>query len=520
MNRVRNARGDVVKRSENPDREENSLNHRKVEPCLDPDDWEEMRALGHRMVDDVIEHLRTVRQRPVWQSIPSIVRKRFREPLPLAPQGAEAAYEAFLTDVLPYPRGNIHPRFWGWVNGSGLPLGVFADFLAAAMNCSVGAFENAATMVEEQVLDWLKEMLGFPRESSALLTSGCSMSNIISLAVARSAHAKADVRRLGMAAVPGIMTIYCSAETHSSIQKAVELLGIGNELLRRIPVSCDYRIKLSELKQKILEDRRAGMQPFCIIGNAGTVNTGAIDDLSQLAELCKREQLWFHVDGAFGAMAWLCPEKRSVLGGLQEADSLAFDLHKWMYLPYDVGCVFVRNSRVHYDTFSLTPAYLSPTAGGPADYPTSFPDYGIELSRRFRALKVWLCLKEHGIEKFARQIRHNMHQATYLVERIRSSPQLQLVAASLNVVCFRMVWDDLDSLTLNALNEEALVRLQRGGVAVPSHTILEEKFVIRVALTNHRSRIDDFDLFIDELLRLGSQLHQEFKRRGHDLRGV
>jgi len=479
----------------------------KISEEYDLDDFDQMRRLGHRMVDDIIDDLRTLRDKPVWQPVPDNVRDHLTAPLPSEPIGPEGAYEDFRRYVVPYPRGNAHPRFWGWVNGSGLPLGVFADLLAAAMNPSVGAFENAATLVEEQVLEWLKTMLGFPDTTSAVLTSGCSMSNIIGLAVARTSSAKVDVRSVGAIGVPKAMALYASSETHSSVSKAVELLGLGRAALRTISVDADFRIDVSALEASILSDRRDGLEPFCVIANAGTVNTGATDDLARLADLCAYQSLWLHVDGAFGALAWLCEELRPALVGLQRADSLAFDLHKWMYLPYDVGCVFVRDAKAHHDAFAVTPTYLSRTAAGPASHVNSFADCGIELTRRFRALKVWLTLKAYGVEAFARQIRQNVNQADYLSKRIEAHPDLELAApVRLNVVCFRYVAPGLSPEILDQLNEELLIRLQTSGTALPSHTMLNGRFVIRVAITNHRSDYGDFDLLIESVVRLGASL--------------
>ena len=480
-----------------------------IEPCqlksieeYDLEDWDQMRSLGHRMVDDIIDDLRTLRDKPVWQPVPRHVRDHLSAPLPEEPIGPEAAYEDFRRYVSPYPRGNAHPRFWGWVNGSGLPLGVFADLLAAAMNPSVGAFENAATLVEEQVLDWLKAMLGFPRSTSAVLTSGCSMSNIIGLAVARTAAAKVDIRSVG---VSKPMVLYASGETHSSVRKAVELLGHGRNALRTIPVNHEFRIDVPALAAQIEADRLEGYEPFCVIANAGTVNTGAIDRISQVADLCAEHGLWLHVDGAFGALAWLCEELRPALKGLQRADSLAFDLHKWMYLPYDVGCVFIRDAEAHREAFAGTPTYLSRTVAGPASHLNSFADCGIELTRRFRALKVWMTLKAYGVNAFASHIRQNVKQAAYLSKLVESHPCLELVVpATLNIVCFRYVVPGLGPEELDQLNEELLIRLQVSGKALPSHTIVNGRFVIRVAITNHRSEYSDFEALVEEVVCLGA----------------
>ena len=482
-----------------------------IEPCQlndiqqsDLEDWDQLRSLGHRMVDDIIEDLRTLRDKPVWQPVPEHVRKHLASSLPRDPIGPEAAYEEFKLYVSPYPRGNAHPRFWGWVNGSGLPFGIFADLLAAAMNPSVGAFENAATLVEEQVLDWLKEMLSFPRTTSAVLTSGCSMSNIIGLAVARTSRAKVDVRSAGVAGIPKEMVLYASSETHSSVRKAVELLGHGRNALRTIRVDHQFRIDVAAMRARILADRLDGYEPFCVVANVGTVNTGAIDNLAQVADLCREQNLWLHIDGAFGTLAWLCEELRPALKGLQRADSLAFDLHKWMYLPYDVGCVFIRDADAHREAFVGTPTYLSRTAAGPASHLNSFADCGIELTRRFRALKVWMTLKAYGVNAFARRIRENIKQADYLSKLVDAHPCLQLVVpATLNVVCFRYVTPDLSPEELDRLNEELLIKLQLSGTALPSHTIINDRFVIRVAITNHRSEYSDFDSLVESVVRIG-----------------
>jgi glutamate/tyrosine decarboxylase-like PLP-dependent enzyme len=473
---------------------------------LDPADWAEIRAVGHRMVDDIVDVLEGLRDQPVWRPVPDEARERLRQPLPTEAIGPAAAYDEYRRYVQPYARGNNHPRFWGWVNGSALPLGILADLLASSMNPSVAAFENAASLVEEQVLGWLKEMLGFPTNVGALLTSGCSMSTIIGLAVARNVHAGADIRRLGVAGIPRRLALYASTEAHASVEKAVELLGIGRESLRRIPVDTDYRIDLGELERHIVADRRAGLRPIAVVANAGTVNTGAIDDLDGIATMCSEHGLWMHVDGAFGALAWLVAGMRPSLAGLQRADSLAFDLHKWLYLPYDVGCVFVADQASQRATFAKSSDYLNlmERSGRPA---TNFGDLGIELSRRFRALKVWLCLKEHGVDGFARQIAQNIAQARRLGERIDEAEHLRLMApVGLNVVCFRFEVEGLDEEKLEGLNEQILSEIWSSGLAGLSDTRLRGRFVLRVANTNHRTRGEDFELLVEAVERIGTDL--------------
>ncbi len=478
-----------------------------TDESLDPEDWQVMRKLGHRMVEDMITYLETVRERPVWQPIPAGVKTHFTRPVPIDPEGPERAYEDFVQHVLPHPMGNIHPRFWGWVIGTGTSLGMLAEMLAAGMNPNVGGGDHVANLVELQVLEWCKEMLAYPAEASGLLVSGGSMANLIGLTVARNTQAGFDLRKLGLQASARKMILYGSGEMHSSIQKAVELLGLGSDALRHIPVNADFQIDIGALETAIAKDREAGCQPFCVVGNAGAVNTGSIDDLDTLADICQRERLWFHVDGAFGALAMLSPGLRRLLKGMERADSLAFDLHKWMYIPYEVGCVLVRREQDHRRAFSLTPAYLSHAERGLAAGSVWFSDYGVELSRGFRALKVWMSLKEHGAEKYGRLIQQNVDQAHYLAGLVDAAPHLQLLApVPLNIVCFRFIADGWDDAALNELNQELLMQLHESGIAVPSYTTIAGKYALRVAITNHRSRREDFDILVREVVRVGGAL--------------
>lgn len=481
------------------------------EETLDPVDWQTMRELGHRMVDDMMAYLQTIRERPVWQPVPQDVKTRFKRSMPLEPQEPAQVYQEFVENILPHPMGNIHPRFWGWVMGNGTPFGMLAEMLAAGMNPNLGGGEHVANYVEIQVLNWCKEMLGYPAEASGLLVSGGSMANLVGLTVARNTKAEFDLRRQGVQASPRKMTLYGSQEMHSSIQKAVELLGLGSDALRQIPVNDDFQIDIPALEAAISKDREADYYPFCIVGNAGTVNTGAIDDLNELADICQQQKLWFHVDGAFGAFAVLSPSLRFLLAGMERADSLAFDLHKWMYMPYEVGCTLVRRGEAHRQAFSLTPDYLAHTGErGLAAGSIWFSDFGVQLSRGFRALKVWMSLKEHGVRKYGRLIQQNIDQARYLANLVDAAPELERLApVPLNVVCFRFKADHLDEEALNRLNQELLIQLHESGIAVPSYTTLAGKYALRAAITNHRSRKEDFDALVNAVSRLGNKLLYE-----------
>jgi aromatic-L-amino-acid/L-tryptophan decarboxylase len=473
------------------------------EETLDPEDWAAFRALSHRIMDEAVTYIQTVRERAAWTSPPPDVRARLRAPLPLTGEGALRTFEEFTRSVLPYPTGNIHPRFWGWVIGTGTPFTALAELLAATMNCNVGDFDDAASLVEDQVLAWLKELMGFPQNAGALLVSGGSMANFVGLTVARDAKSGLDLPRLGLAAAPRPLTVYASRETHSSVTKAVQVLGLGREALRLQPVDDAFEIDRRALAEAVAVDRREGRQPFCVVANAGTVNTGANDPLDALADFCRAEGLWLHVDGAFGAMAALAPGLRERLRGLERADSLAFDLHKWGYFPIEAGCVLVRDAEAQRRSFAVTAAYLAPAAGGIAARSHRLAEHGPQLSRGFRALKIWMGLKEHGVEKLGRLVQQNVDQAAHLAERVRAHPELELLApVPLNVVCFRYVGrprvDEPD-----ALNRRLLVQLHESGVAVPSHTVIRGAYALRVAITNHRTRRSDLDLFVDEVVRLG-----------------
>lgn len=478
-----------------------------TEESLDPRDWDEIRALGRRMVDDMIEHLRTVRDRPVWQPIPRNLSEKFQLPLPRSPRPPGEVYDVFKEDVLPYPTGNVHPRFWGWVMGNGTVTGMLAEMLAAGFNPNQGGGAQAGNLVESQVISWCKEMFGFPAEASGLLVSGGSMANLVGLTVARNSRAGYDVREEGVGGAP--LRIYASAEVHSCVHKAVELLGLGRKALRLISVKRDLTVDVDEMRRAIREDRRRGNRPFCVVGCAGTVNTGATDPLDELADLCHEEGLWFHVDGAFGALVALSPELRHIVRGMEKADSLAFDMHKWMYLPYEVGCTLVRDAGAHREAFALTPHYLEHTTRGIGGAEMWFSDYGVQLSRGFRALKVWMSIQEHGIEKFGRLVKQNVEQARYLQRLVEASPGLELVAdVPLNIVCFRYRGTSADPAEIDTLNKELLLRLHEGGVAAPSYTVIDGKYALRVCITNHRSRREDFDILVREVVRLGDELQR------------
>src|SRR5258706_6378553 len=373
--------------------------------------------------------------------------------------------------------GNTDPRFWGWYMGNGTAFGALGDFLAATVNPSRGGGNHVAKGVEAAVVEWRRQIVGMPPETGGLLVSGASMANFVALAVAPNQASTTDVRACGVASLAKPLVFYPSTEAHSSLQKALQLLGHGSPSFRKVALDDSYRIDTEVLSRAIAADRDAGAQPCAVIGNAGTINTGAVDDLAKLAAICRREKLWFHVDGAIGAVVALAPNHRQLVQGMEKADSAALDLHKWLHIPFEAGCALVRDRQAHRATFSLTPDYLKHAQRGLASGADWFSDYGLQLTRGFRPLKVWLSFKEHGLDHYGRLLVPNISQAKRLAQLVRAEPDLELMApVCLNIVCFRFRGTGGTQAQLNTLNEELLIRLHESGVAGAFFTTLHGKY--------------------------------------------
>ncbi len=479
---------------------------------LDPEDWQEFRKLCHEALDEVIDYVRDVKQQPVWRPVPESIREQLSEEgPPSGPTELKRVYQEFRQSILPYGAGNIHPRFWGWVHGTGTAGGMLESMLAAAMNLNCGGRNHIGLYVERCVLGWWKQLFGFPTHASGLLTTGTSMANLIALAVARNTKAHYPVRDEGLNSEVRLIA-YTSKEAHESVSKGLELLGIGKRNLRKIDVDSDYRINIEHLRSQIAEDRNAGLVPFCVVGAAGTVNTGAVDDLVSLATVCRDNQLWFHVDAAFGGLCILNESLAVRLRGIEQADSIAFDFHKWMYVQYAVGCVLVRDSDVHKATFLARAEYLSAEERGLAaggEWPC---DFGPDLSRPFYALKVWFAMKEHGTERLGAMVLRNCELAEYLKSLVQSHPELELVAGDLNIVCFR--YSGAHDRIANKLNKDLVADIQESGLAAPSLTELRGRWVIRVAITNHRSSKEDLNILVDGVIEYARKRLENPLQRG------
>jgi glutamate/tyrosine decarboxylase-like PLP-dependent enzyme len=466
---------------------------------LDPQDWDAIRAQGHRMLDDMIDYVANIRDRPVWQPIPDDVRARFHAGLPRQASDLGEVYREFSDFIVPYATGNVHPGFMGWVHGGGTAVGMLAEMLAAGLNANLGGRDHIPIEVERQVVEWTRQMFGFPSGTSGIFVTGTSMANLMAVLVARTSALGPSVRQHGVENTS--LTAYTSRAAHGCITKAMDIAGFGSDALRCVDVDRFHRIDVAALRCRIALDRQAGLNPFLVVGSAGTVDIGAIDDLLALSALCREEGLWFHVDGAFGALGILSPVLAPRLAGIESADSIALDFHKWGQVPYDAGFLMVRDGQRHRDTFSSPAAYLRrETRGLSAGSPWPC-DLGPDLSRGFRALKTWFTLKTYGTERLGTIITRTCALAGYLEARVLAEPRLELLApVQLNIVCFRYRAADA-----NRVNGDVVMDIQESGIAAPSSTLLDGELAIRAAIVNHRTDISDIDALISAVLEFGAR---------------
>lgn len=465
------------------------------EPNLDPRDWEAFRAAGRLALDRMIDHLATQRSSKVWQQAPPAVRAHFETTMPQAPRDMADVLGDVFADIEPYVVGNTHPLFMGWVHGAGTPAGMVGEMIGAGLDANCGGRNHIGLDVERQIARWMAAAFGFPDDASGLFVTGTSSANLLALLVARTKAQGENIRATGLVGAGRQLVVYTSTQAHGCIVQAVEMAGIGSQNLRLVPVGADYAMRVELLPPMIEADRRGGLLPFLVVGSAGTVNTGAIDDLAALAAVAAAEQLWFHVDGAFGALAALSPALAPLVKGMERADSIAFDFHKWAHVPYDAGFLLVRDPQIHKSTFANPTAYLQRAPRGLAAGETWPCDLGPDLSRGFRALKTWFTFQVHGAAKIAACIEHTCRLATYLEGKLAQSHSFAPCApVALNIVCFS-VRDSQDG----ELNREIVMDLHESGTAAPSLTLLDGKPVIRAAIVNHRTNAADIDAFVAAL---------------------
>lgn len=467
---------------------------------LDPRDWPAFRAQAQRMLADMLDYIEHIRARPVWQAIPAAKRQLFHAALPAQPRALASVHASVMDDVLPHVVGNTHPRFMGWVHGGGTPVGMLADMLAGGLNANVGGRDQMPLEVEAQVVRWMRELFAFPASASGVFVTGTSMANYMGLLVALTHTLGASYRRTGLGEKGASLVAYCSAATHNSVARAMSMAGLGSNALRRIPVNAAQQMDVKALQRQIGIDRTAGRHPFLVIGSAGTVDVGAIDALGAIADIAVREQLWFHVDGAYAALGMLAPDVAPLLAGIERADSLAFDFHKWGQVQYDAGFLLVRDGAHHRAAFAASADYLQRDARGLAGGEVWPCDLGPDLSRSFRALKTWMTFSVLGTEHIGASISQCCRLARYLRDQVEASPFLELLApVALNIVCFRFVCADADRI-----NRELVADLHEAGIAVPSTTYVNGHLAIRAAIVNHRTVDADIDILVAAVIKAGS----------------
>jgi glutamate/tyrosine decarboxylase-like PLP-dependent enzyme len=475
-------------------------------------DLDTFRSLGHAAVDAIADFYADLGQRRVFPGVtPAEVRARFDEALPDEGHDPRDSLSDFFERVLPLCTHNTHPRFFGYIMSGGNHIGVLAELLAATVNqnCAKWDISPAAAELEQVTLRWLAEFIGYPTSCDGILTSGGSMANLTCLAVARAMKAGGDVRSEGVAAAPAPLVGYASTEVHSCHDKAFELMGLGRSALRKIPVDDDYRIDVAALERNLQEDKQQGLRPFLVIANAGTVNTGAVDPIQPLLEVSQGHDLWLHVDGAYGALAAASTQVNSLFAGLDQADSVALDPHKWLSIPFDVGCSLIRNPSALRDTHSLIPAYLRKEE---EDGAWEAHERHFTLSRSFRALKVWMSLRTFGRGRFVRSIESNIDLARHLSQVVQEAPDFELLApVPLSIVCFRYVPPDAPrdgtrDEWLNRLNASLADALLADGRAFLSRTTLKGKLALRACILNHRTSPADIDILFHTLRELGQAI--------------
>jgi aromatic-L-amino-acid/L-tryptophan decarboxylase len=483
---------------------------------------DEFRRLGHRVIDQIADFLISLPDRPVAPGeSPDVVRKALgNKPLPLRGDDPERLLDETVDLLFKHSLFNGHPRFWGYIMGSAAPIGALGDLLAAAVNPNLGGWPISpiASEIEAQTVRWIAEMIGYPTDCGGLLVSGGNMANFVGFWVARRVKSKWDVRSSGISGRDmRNLKVYTSRETHTWIEKATDLSGLGTNAIRWIPTDKQLRMDTTALRTQIREDTKRGDLPFLLVGSAGTVSTGAIDPLPELADICRERDLWFHVDGAYGGAAAILPDASPDLKGLSKADSVAIDPHKWLYAPLEAGCVLVRDSNMLRDTFFYHPPYYPEDDQTGEESWLMYHEYGPQNSRGFRALKVWLGLRQVGREGYIGMISDDIKLARGLYDLVKSERELQAFTQGLSITTFRYIPPDLKTETgevetyLSALNKELLARLQNSGEAYVTNAVIGGKFVLRACVVNFRTTIKDIEALPGIVIRIGREVDAEMR---------
>ncbi|MBS0249471.1 MAG: aminotransferase class V-fold PLP-dependent enzyme [Proteobacteria bacterium] len=467
---------------------------------LDPSDWSHFKARAHEALDLVLSHIEGVRDKPVWQPPSADAVSYFSQALPANARPMADILAKVGDYVVPFATGNLHPRFMGWVHGAGTPFGLIGDLIAAGLNLNCGGRNHVGIEIERQIVQWTQEAFGYPETASGLFVTGSSMANFLATIIAKTRAIGVQARAQGLMDVGRPLIAYTSSEAHSCIAQALELSGIGSINLRRIPVDSLRRMRVDELDRAIIADQKSGAQPFMVVGTAGTVNTGAIDPLDDIAVVAERHGLWFHVDGAIGALAMLSAKMKPKFSGLEKSHSIALDFHKWGHVPYDAGFLLVKDHTAHKQAFSQPAAYLQRYGDGLAAGETWPCDLGIDLSRGCRALKTWMTISALGTDRIASSIEHTCALARYLATLVDKSDRFFLKSpVALNIVCFGVRDAGPDAV------RDIVTKLQLSGIAAPSWTMLDGELVVRCAIVNHRTIAADIDIFWEALNRFAAE---------------
>lgn len=481
---------------------------------------DEFRNIGYQLIDAISDFLEGIDSQPVTKGeTPKQIQEILGNSL-LPEDGApSSAIISRATDLLfNHSLFNGHPKFFGYITSSPTPIGALADLLASAVNPNVGAniLSPMATAIEKQTVKWLAEFIGVSADYGGILVSGGNMANFTAFLAARTAKAPKNLKEDGLGKMTGEMVFYCSKATHTWIEKAAVLFGHGARSIRWISTDAQNRMDTEVLLQTINDDIKNGKKPFLVIGNAGDVSTGAVDNLSALSAICKAHDLWFHIDGAYGIPAAVVPEFKNIFAAVQEADSIALDPHKWLYAPLEAGCTLVKNPQHLIDTYSSHPVYynFSNTDDEPA---VNYYEYGFQNSRGFKALKVWMALQQVGKNGYIKMITQNIELSKLLFEKAKEHPELEAVTQSLSISTLRYVPSssstpvEMDNTYLNTLNETLLNELQQEGKVFLSNAVVDGKYCLRACIVNFRTTKKDIEETIGIIVEEGKKVHERLK---------